>query len=80
MIGVYAITLSIFYFLFLLIIWFVMKFICISNVFFIFIITFMQLCSNDVCQLHIFYVSHSNISILFKYFYLLYIFFSHENV
>jgi len=29
------------------------------------IVIFMQLCSNDVCQLNIFYVSHMNISILF---------------
>jgi len=32
------------------------------------ITNFMQLCSNDVCQLNIFYVSHLNISILFNIF------------
>jgi len=30
--------------------------------------TFMQLCSNDVSQLNIFYISHFNISIIFLIF------------
>jgi len=42
--------------------------------------TFMHIYSNDVCQLNIFYVSRLNIFTLFKYFYLLNILFSHENV
>ena len=38
--------------------WFTMKFIRISNIFFHLIITFRQLCSDDVCQLNTFYVLH----------------------
>jgi len=32
---------------------------------FCFITNFIQLCSNDVCQLNIFYVSHLDISTIF---------------
>jgi len=37
----------------------------------------MQLRSNYVSQLNIFYISHLNISIIFQYFYLLYILLSY---
>jgi len=32
----------------------------------------MQLCSNDVCQLNIFYVSHLNISIFLIFLFIVY--------
>jgi len=78
-VPVSAIILHTFYYLFLLIVLFVIKFIWISNIFFHLIIAFMQLCSNDVCQLNIFYVSHLNIY-SFLIFIFIVIFLSHDNV